>query len=78
VADIKFFGLGPEFIGKRIGRYFLTQSLSLAWSLDPKRVQLETCTLDHPAALSLYQKLGFTVFDQRKGQVELIEAAASA
>jgi len=34
-----------------------------------KRLRIETCTLDHPAALPLYQKFGFTVFDQRKGQV---------
>lgn len=72
-VELKFFGLAPELIGKGLGRYFLGQAIGLAWSMNPKRVQLETCTLDHPAALSLYQKFGFTVFDQRKGQVELIE-----
>lgn len=34
-----------------------------------KCVRLETCTLDHPAALPLYQKMGFCVIDQRKGTV---------
>jgi GNAT superfamily N-acetyltransferase len=72
-ADIKFFGLAPEFLGQQLGRYFLCHVIDLAWALAPKRVRLETCTLDHPAALPLYQKLGFTVFDQRKGQVELID-----
>ncbi len=38
-----------------------------------KRIRLETCTLDHPAALSLYQKLGFSVYDQRKGEVPLLK-----
>ena len=72
-AEIKFFGLAPEFVGKGLGRYFLSHVIDLAWSLGPKRVRLETCTLDHPAALPLYQKLGFAVFDQRKGEVELID-----
>lgn len=70
-ADIRFFGLAPEFIGKRLGRFFLANAVDLAWSLAPQRVQLETCTLDHPAALPLYQKLGFSVYDQRRGVVEL-------
>ena len=39
----------------------------------PERVRLETCTLDHPAALPLYQKFGFTVFDQRTGEVPVID-----
>lgn len=72
-ADIRFFGLAPEFIGKRLGRFFLANVVDLAWSLAPERVQLETCTLDHPAALPLYQKMGFSVYDQRKGVVELTD-----
>jgi GNAT superfamily N-acetyltransferase len=72
-ADIRFFGLAPEFIGKRLGRFFLANIVDLAWSLGPERVQLETCTLDHPAALPLYQKMGFSVYDQRKGVVDLTD-----
>ncbi|MEO0879810.1 MAG: GNAT family N-acetyltransferase [Pseudomonadota bacterium] len=74
-VEIKFFGLTPEQTGKRLGRFFLSQIIDLAWSLGPERVRLETCTLDHPAALPLYQKLGFTVFAQKRGEVELIENA---
>ena len=72
VVEIKFFGLAPEQVGRGLGRYFLGQCIGLAWQLGPERVQLETCTLDHPAALPLYQKLGFNVFDTRRGQVELL------
>lgn len=72
-VEIKFFGLSQEHHGAGLGRFFLANAVELAWGLGPKRVRLETCTLDHPAALPLYQKLGFTVFDQRKGQVELID-----
>ena len=70
--ELKFFGLMPEFVGRGYGRYFLTHAIELAWAKDPQRVILETCSLDHPAALPLYQKLGFTVFDQRTGRVELL------
>ena len=71
VIHIRFFGLAPEFIGQGLSRFFLANAIDLAWSLDPKEVRIETCTLDHPAALALYQKFGFTVFDQRQGRVEL-------
>ena len=74
-VEIKFFGLIPDYVGKGLGRYFLKQSIDLAWQLKPVRVMLETCTLDHPAALPLYQKLGFNVFDKRSGQGELVDDA---
>ncbi len=70
-VEIKFFGLAPEFTGKGLSRWFLAQILDLIWGFAPKRVRLETCTLDHPAALPLYQKMGFTVFDQRKGSIDV-------
>jgi GNAT superfamily N-acetyltransferase len=72
-VEIRFFGLAPDFIGKGFSRYFLSNTIDLAWMLNPATVQLETCTLDHPAALPLYQKFGFTVFDQRQGVVELLD-----
>ncbi|TIX52655.1 MAG: GNAT family N-acetyltransferase, partial [Mesorhizobium sp.] len=37
-----------------------------AWSHGPRRVTVQTCTLDHPAALPLYQKLGFAPVAQKK------------
>lgn len=72
-AELKFFGLAPDFQGRGYGRYFLAHAIDYAWSLAPARLRLETCTLDHPAALPLYQKLGFSVFDQKSGEVELID-----
>lgn len=69
--ELKFFGLAQDFVGKGFGRYFLTQAIDAAWALEPERLQLETCTLDHKAALPLYQKFGFRVFDRRAGVVEV-------
>lgn len=73
VHEIKFFGLAPDFIGRGVGRYFLTNVIDLAWSHGPKRLRLETCSLDHPAALPLYQRMGFVVTDRRQGVVELMD-----
>ncbi len=72
-SEIRFFGLAPDFIGRGLSRYFLSNAIDLAWSLGPEEVRIETCTLDHPAALPLYQKFGFAVFDQRQGQVDVLD-----
>ncbi|WP_411820401.1 GNAT family N-acetyltransferase [Hyphococcus formosus] len=68
--EIKFFGLAPDFTGLGLGRYFFTNVLDLAWSRAPQCLKLETCTLDHPAALPLYQKFGFKVTGRRQGFVQ--------
>ena len=71
--ELKFFGLAPEHLGCGLGRFFFTNVLDLAWSKNPQRLLLETCTLDHPAALPLYQKFGFAVIDRRSGIVERLD-----
>ncbi|MEZ5892205.1 MAG: GNAT family N-acetyltransferase [Parvularculaceae bacterium] len=68
--DLKFFGLAPDYLGLGLGRFFLTHVIELAWSRAPKALRLETCSLDHPAALPLYQKCGFEVTGRRHGFVE--------
>jgi len=69
-VELKFFGLAPDYHGMGLGGFFLAQAIDAAWALEPDRVRLETCTLDHKAALPLYQKFGFRVFDRREGVVE--------
>lgn len=68
--EIKFFGLVPDAQGLGLGHWFFHEMMSRAWARDPKRVVIETCTLDNPGALRLYQKMGFTVYDQAPGIVE--------
>jgi GNAT superfamily N-acetyltransferase len=58
------FGLMPEFIGQGLGRYFLQWTIDKAWSYDPKRFWLHTCTKDHPVALPNYLKGGFAIYKQ--------------
>jgi len=65
-VDLAYFGLVPEFIGKGMGRWLLVTALRDAWSRGPERVTVNTNTLDHPHALPLYQRLGFTPYARRE------------
>jgi GNAT superfamily N-acetyltransferase len=57
-VNVAYFGLSPDYVGHGLGRSWLDWTLRRAWQSQPTRVWLNTCTLDHPAALPLYQKLG--------------------
>jgi GNAT superfamily N-acetyltransferase len=58
-AEIAYFGLLPDFIGRGWGKYLLTRAVQAAFGTGARRVWLHTCTLDHPAALPNYLKRGF-------------------
>jgi GNAT superfamily N-acetyltransferase len=59
---IRFLGLVPELAGKGLGRWLFAQTLALAWRGGVERVHVNTCSLDHPAALPSYLKTGFTAY----------------
>ena len=65
------FGLVPEFIGQGLGRYFLNWTIDKAWSYQPRRFWLHTCTLDHKAALPNYLKARFVVYNEEVKQREI-------
>ena len=65
------FGLLSGFIGQGLGKWFLNWTVNQAWSYQPKRLWLHTCTLDHPAALPNYIKAGFIPFKQETIRREL-------
>lgn len=71
------FGLLPQFIGQGLGGWFLQWTIDLAWSYQPRRYWLHTCTLDHPAALPNYLKGGFTLYKQEGKQENLVERPSS-
>jgi GNAT superfamily N-acetyltransferase len=58
--DIAYLGVMPEFLHQRLGRYLLGAAIDIAWSHGPEKVTVNTCNLDHPKALTLYQRFGFT------------------
>ena len=65
------FGLTREFIGRGLGKWFLQWTIDQAWSYQPRRFWLHTCTLDHSAALPNYLKAGFVLFKQESIRREL-------
>ncbi len=68
---LMYFGLLPAFIGRGLGRWFLRWAVDRAWSLGPRRVWLDTCTLDHPRALENYLQAGFRRFGERVKEVTI-------
>ncbi len=65
VTDLAYFGLIPEFIGRRLGPFLLWSLIDLAWARPIRRMTVDTCTLDHPKALAHYQRAGFVPYAQR-------------
>jgi GNAT superfamily N-acetyltransferase len=63
-VEIAYFGVMEHALGQGIGRWFLGAAIEAAWASAPQVVTVQTCTLDHPAALPLYQKLGFSPVGQ--------------
>jgi GNAT superfamily N-acetyltransferase len=65
-VEVAYFGLLPEFLGRRLGAYLLSEAVSAAWALAPTRVWLHTCTLDAKAALPNYLARGFRPFKEER------------
>ncbi|MEM6973401.1 MAG: GNAT family N-acetyltransferase [Pseudomonadota bacterium] len=61
VTDLAYFGLVPQAIGRGLGHWLLATAVDAAWATPGTvRVTVNTCTLDHPRALGLYQRIGFS------------------
>ncbi len=69
IAQIAYFGLTPEFTGRRIGPWFLHQTTELAWGRPISRMLVNTCTLDHRRALATYQRAGFVPYSRATREV---------
>ena len=61
-VELVYLGLMPAFQGLGLGSWLLAEAIRACWARKPARVIVETCTLDSPAALPLYQKMGFTPY----------------
>ncbi len=64
--ELTYIGLMPEFIGRGLGDFLLSAAIDTAWSYEPSRLWIHTNTFDHPSALPLYQRRGFTAYDQEQ------------
>jgi GNAT superfamily N-acetyltransferase len=70
VVELEYFGLMPEFQGRGLGKWFLAEAIRACWARKPEKVIVETCTLDGPAGLPLYQKLGFVPYDRKEKRLK--------
>lgn len=60
IVELAYFGLVPEAVGSGLGNWLLKTAILMGWDRDgTKAMIVDTCTLDHPRALALYQKNGF-------------------
>jgi GNAT superfamily N-acetyltransferase len=69
-AEILYFGLTPDFQGRGLARFFLSEAIFAAWAHMPGKVIIQTNTLDSPRALRLYQKMGFSPVGWSEEEVE--------
>jgi GNAT superfamily N-acetyltransferase len=67
-AEIVYFGLLPEMVGKGHGKPFLDAAIATAAGSDGDKVWLHTCEYDHPKALGIYLKAGFEIEKETIGQ----------
>ena len=70
-VEIAYFGLIPQFIGRKIGGALLTAAVERGWQMGARRVWVHTCTLDGPAALQNYKARGFRVFKTEEHEQDL-------
>jgi GNAT superfamily N-acetyltransferase len=63
--ELKHFGLMPEAQGRGLGSWFLATVLHREWEAGARRIWLHTDNWDHPAALHVYERAGFRVYDVR-------------
>ncbi len=73
-VEIVYFGLLPWMTGQGLGRWFLEAALDAAYAKSEGRVTLNTCTLDHPAALPNYLARGFRILGDETYVADLPDA----
>jgi GNAT superfamily N-acetyltransferase len=60
--ELKNFGLIPSAQGKGLGSFLLRTALHQEWQLHPRRIWLHTDNWDHPAAIKVYESVGFQIY----------------
>lgn len=67
ICDLAYFGLVPQAVGTGLGRPLLQTAIAMGWErTSVKKMTVNTCTLDHPSALPLYQKMGFVPVEREE------------
>ena len=69
-TELRYFGLIPEFIGRRLGPFLLQAAIDQAWLRPIERFWVHTRSFDHPKALGVYQRGGFVVYARQPVRFE--------
>ncbi|EJF89009.1 GNAT family N-acetyltransferase [Bartonella tamiae] len=69
-GEIVYFGLVPDYQGRRLSKFFLQEIILSLWDENPEKIIIQTNTLDNPRALQLYQKCGFEPIDFKDVLIE--------
>jgi RimJ/RimL family protein N-acetyltransferase len=84
-VELKFFGLLPAFTGGGLGPKLAQAAIALAqqWLANrmptvESNVWVHTCSADHPAALTTYQKAGFAIYETTAEPAEIPSDYAEA
>ncbi len=70
---LAYFGIVPDYHGLGLGKWLLSEAVAMAWSKEPSVLKVETCTLDGPRALPLYQRIGFVPYERKEKTMELLD-----
>jgi GNAT superfamily N-acetyltransferase len=70
--ELKNFGIVPEAQGRGLGPRLLAVALHQEWQTGPHRIWLHTDTWDHPAAVRVYERAGFEIYDVRDEPAEFL------
>lgn len=60
-VELLYFGLVPAVLRRGLGRRLLERAIAEAWAEGAARLVLNTCSLDHAAALPNYLARGFRI-----------------
>ena len=71
IGQLAYFGLIPDFVGRKLSYFFLYHSSMNAWAKPIRKFLVNTCTLDHPRALPLYQRMGFVPYSREDRYIEI-------
>ncbi|MGH7538602.1 MAG: GNAT family N-acetyltransferase, partial [Gemmatimonadales bacterium] len=69
-VEIAYFGLLPGELGRGLGKHLLSCAVRDAWALQPTRVWVHTCTLDHPNARPNYLARGFVPYKTEQYEID--------
>ena len=68
--ELRYLGVIPSRIGTGLGGWLLAYAIAAASRHRPRRMILNTCSLDHPGALAFYQRHGFAI---THSEVEIVD-----